>query len=294
MIDGVTESSSELSPALQGVTEKTYGLAPAMDSATSSVSTFDVTTETAMQNVETNVDTSLENVKNNISTFSKVTAKGFYDWALNIATNVRLGFESVAKNVYAALNNAKENIVNFIPNTANAFKEWCSNVYSNILSMVKGAGTAVGKGLKCIWENICKLAENIGVHLTTAFVMNIYISQQPEFKNFVAAAGLALIPFLGGASAALVLPALATGAVLPPNKPFMAVVGDQKNGTNIEAPAELIKQMAKEAIAESGFNGQATKEEHYYLNETQLMSIVYKLFKGGERLNGNSLIGGAY
>lgn len=102
------------------------------------------------------------------------------------------------------------------------------------------------------------------------------------------------IPTVNLSSWKLTIPALATGAVLPPNKPFVAVVGDQKNGTYIEAPAKLIKQMAKEAIAESGFNGQATKEEHYYLNETQLMSIVYKLFKGGERLNGNSLIGGAY
>ena len=36
------------------------------------------------------------------------------------------------------------------------------------------------------------------------------------------------------------LPLLAQGAVLPPNKPFMAIVGDQKHGTNIEAPLQTI------------------------------------------------------
>ena len=36
------------------------------------------------------------------------------------------------------------------------------------------------------------------------------------------------------------LPALAKGAVLPPNKPFLALVGDQKHGTNIEAPLQTI------------------------------------------------------
>lgn len=46
------------------------------------------------------------------------------------------------------------------------------------------------------------------------------------------------------------IPKLAKGAVLPANKPFLAMVGDQKTGTNVEAPAELIKQMAKEGIAE--------------------------------------------
>lgn len=91
------------------------------------------------------------------------------------------------------------------------------------------------------------------------------------------------------------IPELARGAVLPPNKPFLAMVGDQKHGTNIEAPAELIKQMAMEAMLEVGAVGQTTREEHYYLNETELMSIIYKLVKGGERLRGNSLIsGGAY
>ena len=91
------------------------------------------------------------------------------------------------------------------------------------------------------------------------------------------------------------IPRLAQGAVIPPNREFLAVLGDQKHGTNIEAPAELIKQMAMEAMLEVGATGQTTKEEHYYLNETELMSIIYKLVKGGERLKGNSLIsGGAY
>ena len=91
------------------------------------------------------------------------------------------------------------------------------------------------------------------------------------------------------------IPRLARGAVIPPNREFLAVLGDQKHGTNIEAPAELIKQMAMEAMLEVGATGQTTKEEHYYLNETELMSIIYKLVKGGERLKGNSLIsGGAY
>lgn len=38
------------------------------------------------------------------------------------------------------------------------------------------------------------------------------------------------------------IPYLAKGAVLPANRPFMAVVGDQKHGTNIEAPLVVIEQ----------------------------------------------------
>ena len=38
------------------------------------------------------------------------------------------------------------------------------------------------------------------------------------------------------------IPELAKGAVLPANKPFLAMVGDQKHGTNIEAPLETIQE----------------------------------------------------
>ena len=38
------------------------------------------------------------------------------------------------------------------------------------------------------------------------------------------------------------LPQLATGAVLPPNKPFAAILGDQKHGKNLELPQSLLEE----------------------------------------------------
>ena len=48
------------------------------------------------------------------------------------------------------------------------------------------------------------------------------------------------------------IPYLASGAVIPPNSPFLAMLGDQKSGVNIETPLETMKQAFKEALAESG------------------------------------------
>lgn len=42
------------------------------------------------------------------------------------------------------------------------------------------------------------------------------------------------------------IPALATGAVIPPNGEFLAVLGDQKKGRNLEAPENLIRQIVRE------------------------------------------------
>lgn len=46
------------------------------------------------------------------------------------------------------------------------------------------------------------------------------------------------------------IPQLASGAVIPPNRKFLAVLGDQKSGTNVEAPLSTIKQAVMEALAQ--------------------------------------------
>ncbi len=62
------------------------------------------------------------------------------------------------------------------------------------------------------------------------------------------------IPLVSGVS----IPRLAQGAVIPPNREFMAVLGDQKSGTNIEAPEDLIRRIVRE---ESGGGNEALLRE---------------------------------
>ena len=85
------------------------------------------------------------------------------------------------------------------------------------------------------------------------------------------------------------IPRLAQGAVIPPNREFLAVLGDQKHGTNIEAPLSTIEEAVENVLNRRQSNG-IEKQEIYNLNETELMRIIYKLAKGGERLNGSSLV----
>lgn len=51
------------------------------------------------------------------------------------------------------------------------------------------------------------------------------------------------------------IPRLATGAVIPANKEFLAVLGDQKHGTNVEAPLSTIEQAVINAMAKVGVVG---------------------------------------
>lgn len=51
-----------------------------------------------------------------------------------------------------------------------------------------------------------------------------------------------------------VIPYLAKGAVIPPKAPFMAMLGDQRNGTNLEAPESLIRQIMREEIGDQNIS----------------------------------------
>lgn len=67
------------------------------------------------------------------------------------------------------------------------------------------------------------------------------------------------------------IPYLAKGAVIPPNKEFMAVLGDQKSGNNIEAPESLIRQIVRE---ESGGGQKQRIEIPVYLKGKQIYKAV--------------------
>jgi hypothetical protein len=54
------------------------------------------------------------------------------------------------------------------------------------------------------------------------------------------------------------LPRLAQGAVIPPNRQFMAILGDQTSGTNIETPLSTMTDAFKAAISEMGLSNNST------------------------------------
>lgn len=70
----------------------------------------------------------------------------------------------------------------------------------------------------------------------------------------------------------LKIPKLATGAVIPPNAPFMAMLGDQRHGTNIEAPLDTIKQAVREVMG--GGAGNAPIHAHLYLDGKEVFESI--------------------
>lgn len=83
------------------------------------------------------------------------------------------------------------------------------------------------------------------------------------------------------------IPYLASGAVLPANRPFLAVVGDQKHGTNVEAPLATIKQAVAEVL---GANTGGDITIRFAGDLAQLARVLQpEIYREGKRV-GNELI----
>ena len=191
--------------------------------------------------------------------------KAFIDWLRT--SNIpfiaqffnRIGI--LMSNLYASIKQILSGIVKFVSGvfTGNWTKAW-----EGVTEIFKG-----------IWNGIVSIVETAinfivsGVNLLISALNTIHF----EIPDWV--------PLIGGKSfgisipmvANVQLPRLAEGAVIPPNREFMAVLGDQKNGTNIETPLETMVQAFKQAMNESGGRSQTIILQ---LNGREFARAVYK------------------
>lgn len=153
--------------------------------------------------------------------------------------NTIKGIFAVVKAVLSGnFDDAWKAIKNIVNGWASYFREiWqkIKDVFSGVKDFFKNIGSSIINGIK---EGISNAWGN--------------------FKNWV---GNLFGGLFGGKSAGQIelsstltsldtatynIPALATGAVIPPNREFLAVLGDQRSGNNIEAPESLIRKIVRE------------------------------------------------
>ena len=80
------------------------------------------------------------------------------------------------------------------------------------------------------------------------------------------------------------IPELATGAVIQPNSPFLAMLGDQRNGVNIEAPLQTIKDALIEAMNQRG--GTGTTVIPVYIGQEKIDTVVARSNRNNNYISG--------
>ena len=157
------------------------------------------------------------------------------------------------------------NAIKIITDAVAVVVAYISDVISSILTWLDGLIQFVVGVFTLDWERawggIKKMFEGAwdGMLASAKFIINAIIL---ALNTLIAAVYSAVAGFINGLgstvktignligkdwgfsmpSAAPQIPYLAKGAVLPANKPFLAMVGDQRHGTNIEAPLSTIQE----------------------------------------------------
>ena len=165
----------------------------------------------------------------------------------------------------------------------NAWKKILSGLITFLTGVFTGDWKKAWNGvldiLKGVWNLIVGTVEGAinfiidGINLLVSALNKIHF-EVPDW-----------VPLVGGKSfginitpvSRVSLPRLASGAVIPPNREFMAVLGDQKSGTNIETPLSTMVQAFKQAMNETGGMGGRQITVVMQLDHRELGRAVYSL-----------------
>ncbi len=110
-----------------------------------------------------------------------------------------------------------------------------------VVGIFTGSGDRIIEGIRGVVNGFISIIEGLLDGVITGVV---------GFVNGIAD-GLSNIPGVDIPSisfSSVNLPRLAGGAVIPPNREFLAVLGDQRGGNNIETPEALMRQVVRDEV----------------------------------------------
>ena len=190
-------------------------------------------------------------------------------WGSYISQGLLDGLASKWENITGWLRDLKQNFV---------------DAWDNIRAKTTETFNSLGQTISDIWNGISSTIKN-AVNGIIGFI-NRMISAVVTGINAVINAlnGLSfdLPDIFGGGHVgfnistltAPQIPYLAQGAVIPANREFLAVLGDQSHGTNVEAPLDTIKQAVAE-VMEDLQAGQMAGFEAVVSVLREILSAVY-------------------
>lgn len=176
----------------------------------------------------------------------KTTASGIWEKLKTSASTIFEGIKTTISDVW-------DNLREAIPEAAKAIKEGIMDRFTEARDGVKGifekladyVKTPINAAIRLVNNGIGTMNSALG-GLEKAFSFGPWEIPTPFGSKTIGFS--ASFPRIGE------IPYLAKGAVIPPKSEFLAVLGDQKSGRNLEAPEDLIRQIVREESG-SGQNG---------------------------------------
>lgn len=243
------------------------------------------TAKTVFDAIKTAIVTAWENVKTKTTEIwnsIKTTLTNLWNELKNTVIRVFTEIKNKIIEVWTAIKNeavAKWNeIKNTISEKVNQIKQVVSEGFSRVKETIvgkvneamnalrNGNWASIGSsivngllsGLNSIFSKISNWASQVKDSLANA--ISGFNREASRVGNFgggnTSGGGFSRMAAAPQAYSDVQLPRLANGAVIPPNQQFLAILGDQRRGVNVEAPLATIKQALSETMREmGGMNG---------------------------------------
>nr|DAM12876.1 MAG TPA: outer capsid protein sigma-1 attachment protein [Caudoviricetes sp.] len=215
-------------------------------------------------------------LKNWVETLGLNKVVGWVSVALMLAGIAFIAFGAMTMNIFMLLAGAALLVSGFaVGTTTNKFQSWVETLHLNEVSgWVSTAMLLLGIALVAIGA----MTLNVPMLLAGAALLGVGIAAKAGGFNSTKSvsggnpAARSAMPAITPAS----VPRLATGAVIPPNREFLAVLGDQKQGNNIEAPESAIEAAVARGMSQYGGGNQTAILK---IGEQELGRIIFKLNK---------------
>jgi len=189
-------------------------------------------------------------------------------------TNIGTALDSAVADIQQGWNDAWTAVSDFVSDIWEGITDTIETAINGIIGLVNGMISAIVDGVNGV----------IGV-------LNSFGFDVPEWaqdKLGVGRVGFNIDPIT-----APQIPYLAQGAVIPANHEFLAVLGDQTNGTNIEAPLATIQQALAEVM--EAYTGQQDITIRFAGDLAQLARVLKPYIDKEENRRGAKLVtGGVY
>lgn len=222
--DWVVEKTRELS---ESATRTLSNLKEKIANVWNIIKTSTSTTWNAIKKTLSGLWNSLKSTASTV--FNAIKTKVVSVW-----DNVKNKTSQVWESVTTFVSNKVEAIKNAITNKFNAARDAVKSAFEGIVDFIKAP---INQAISIVNNAVGMINNAIG-GIESAFSFGPWTVPTPFGSKTIGFH--ATFPRIG------TIPYLASGAVIPPRSEFLAVLGDQKKGNNLEAPESLLRQIVRE------------------------------------------------
>lgn len=222
--DWVVEKTRELS---ESATRTLSNLKEKIANVWNIIKTSTSTTWNAIKKTLSGLWNSLKSTASTVFNAIKTKVASVWD-------SVKSKTSQVWESVTTFVSNKVEAIKNAITNKFNAARDAVRSAFEGIVNFIKAP---INQAISIVNNAVGMINNAIG-GIESAFSFGPWSIPTPFGTKTIGFH--ATFPRIG------TIPYLASGAVIPPRSEFLAVLGDQKKGNNLEAPESLLRQIVRE------------------------------------------------